>query len=48
VLFRADQLSGAWQKLADIPAAQVTRPVWVTNGPAANSSLFYRLVTPGN
>ena len=45
VLFR-NELPSSWQKLTDIPSQPVTRQAWITNNAGANSTLFYRLVTP--
>jgi hypothetical protein len=45
VLFRND-LPSPWQKLTDIPSQPATRQAWITNNPGANSTFFYRLITP--
>jgi len=46
VLFRNDQLFGAWEKLTDVLSAPTMGPAWITNRAGINSGRFYRLVTP--
>ena len=46
IQYRTSLSSGAWQKVADVPAQSATGPVTVEDLEAAGLARFYRVVTP--